>query len=122
MAKIKTNSTLTPEQTFEHALHLRDRAITLIHENGQWQRIGATLVMGIKNHGNISIIYMTPFQRPSQRKPAEPLGYAIEVSAGRRVVLSLAWNRTGPIFLETYRPGAWESKLEMSAVTASLAA
>jgi hypothetical protein len=69
----------------------------------------------------LSIMYMTPFQRPSQR-PAERLGYALEVRVGRRVVLSLAWNSADPIFLETYRPGAWETKLEEPAVTASLAA
>jgi hypothetical protein len=122
MSKTKTKTTLTTEETLEHVVHLRDLTIKLIRENGQWQRIGATPVMGVKNHGNLSIIYMTPFQRPSQKKPAEPLGYAIEVCVGRRVVLSLVWNRTGPIFLETYRPGAWETKLEEPAVTASLAA
>jgi|SRR5450631_1965433 hypothetical protein len=121
MAKTKTNTKLTTEQTFEHVLHLRDLTIKLIHENGQWQRIGATPVMGIKNHGGLSIMYMTPFQRPSQR-PAERLGYALEVRVGRRVVLSLTWNSADPIFLETYRPGTWETKLEEPAVTASLAA
>jgi hypothetical protein len=122
MAKTKTKTTLTTEEALEHVMHLRDLTIKLIRENGQWQRIGATPVMGVKNHGNLSIIYMTPFQRPSQKKPAEPLGYAIEVCVGRRVVLSLVWNRNGPIFLETYRPGAWETQLEEPAVTASLAA
>ena len=122
MTKTKTKTTLTTEEALEHVMHLRDLTIKLIRENGQWQRIGATPVMGVKNHGNLSIIYMTPFQQPSQKKPAEPLGYAIEVCVGRRVVLSLVWNRTGPIFLETYRPGAWETKLEEPAVTASLAA
>jgi hypothetical protein len=122
MAKTKAKTTLTTEEALEHVMHLRDLTIKLIRENGQWQRIGATPVMGVKNHGNLSIIYTTPFQRPSQKKPAEPLGYAIEVCVGRRVVLSLVWNRTGPIFLETYRPGAWETKLEEPAVTASLAA
>jgi hypothetical protein len=120
MAKAKTK--MTEDEKLEHVLQLQDLAIKLIHKNGQWQRIGATPVMGVKNHGNLSIIYMTPFQRPSQKKPAEPLGYAIEVCVGRRVVLSLVWNRTGPIFLETYRPGAWETKLEEPNLTASLAA
>jgi hypothetical protein len=112
---------MSEHEALTHTMRLRDLAINLIHENGQWQRIGATPVMGVKNHGNLSIIYMTPFQR-SQKKLSEPLGYAIEVCVGRRVVLSLVWNRTGPIFLETYRPGAWETKLEEPAVTASLAA
>jgi hypothetical protein len=119
MAKTNTKTKLTAEEALEHVLHLRDLAIKLILENGQWQRIGATPVMGVKNHGNLSIIYMTPFQRPSQQKP---VSYAIEVCVGRRVVLSLVWNRTGPIFIETYRPGAWEAQLETPGVTASLAA
>jgi hypothetical protein len=122
MAKTNTKTKLTAEETLEHVLHLRDLAIKLILENGQWQRIGATPVMGVKNHGNLSIIYMTPFQRPSQKKSAEPLGYAIEVCVGRRVVLSLAWQRIGALFCEIYRPGVWEAQLETPGVTASLAA
>ena len=119
MAKAK--SKLTAAETFERVAHLRELTIKMIRENGQWQRIGVTPVMGIKNHGGLSIMYMTPFQRPSQ-KPAERLGYALDVRVGRRVVLSLIWNRVGPIFLETYRPGAWETKLEEPNLTASLAA
>ena len=118
----KANTKMTGDETLEHVVHLRDLTIKLIRENGQWQRIGATPVMGVKNHGNLSIIYMTPFQRPSQKKPAEPLGYAIEVGVGRRVVLSLVWNRIGQLVIETYRPGAWEAQLETPGVTASLAA
>lgn len=118
----KANTKMTGDETLEHVVHLQHLAIKLIHKNGQWQRIGATPVMGVKNHGNLSIIYMTPFQRPSQQKSAEPLGYAIEVCVGRRVVLSLVWSRTGPILIETYRPGAWETKLEEPNLTASLAA
>jgi hypothetical protein len=120
MAKSKPK--LTREETLERVLRLRDRAITLIHENGQWQRFGATPVMSVKNHGNLSITYLTPFQRAFRTKDSEPLGYAIEVSVGRRIVLSLVWHMDGPLFCETYRPGAWEARLEAPAVTACLAA
>jgi hypothetical protein len=113
---------LTVEETLERVLHLGDRAITLIHENGQWQRIGATPVMTVQKHGNLSITYLTPFQRASRTKDREPLGYAIEVSAGRRIVLSLVWDMDGPVICDTFRPGAWEALLEAPAVTASLAA
>jgi hypothetical protein len=120
MAKAK--SELNAEKTLERVSDLRDLAIKRIHENGQWQRFGATPVMGVKNHGNLSIIYLTPFQRATGTKDGEPLGYAIEVSVGRRIVLSLVWQMGGPVFCETYRPGAWEAQLEAPAVTASLAA
>jgi hypothetical protein len=50
------------------------------------------------------------------------MGYAIEVSVGRRTVLSLVWHMDGPLLCETYRPGAWEARLAAPAVTASLAA
>jgi hypothetical protein len=120
MAKAK--SELTREEMLKRVIHLSDRAITLIHENGQWQRIGATPVMTVQNHGNLSITYLTPFQRANRRKDSEPLGYAVEVSVGRRIVLSLVWDTDGPLFCETYRPGAWEARLEAPAITASLAA
>jgi hypothetical protein len=83
---------------------------------------GATPVMTVKNHGNLSITYLTPFQRGSTMKGSEPMGYAIEVSVGRRTVLSLVWHMDGPLLCETYRPGAWEARLAAPAVTASLAA
>jgi hypothetical protein len=63
MAGTKTKTTRTPEQTFEHALRLRNQAITLIRENGQWERCGATPVMTVRNHGNLTVTYLTPFQR-----------------------------------------------------------
>jgi hypothetical protein len=113
---------LTTEETIERLHHLRDRAIRLIHENGRWEKVGATPVMSVKNHGSLSITYLTPFQRASSTKSGEQLGYAIEVNIGRRIVLSLVWDMDSPLFCEIYRPGAWEAHLEAPAVTASLAA
>jgi hypothetical protein len=113
---------LTDDELEARLLHLRDRTITLIRSNGQWQRIDATPVMTVKNHGNLSIVYLTPFQRAHPTGRGEPLGYAMEVSVGRRVVLSLMWDMAGPLFCDIYRPGAWEARLEAPAVTASLAA
>jgi hypothetical protein len=120
MAKAKPK--LTREETVERVLDLHDRAITLIRQSGRWERCGATPVMSVKNHGKISITYLTPFQRAFRTEDSEPLGYAIEVSVGRRIVLSLVWNIDGPLFCETYQPGTWEAQLDAPAVTACLVA
>jgi hypothetical protein len=117
-AKLK----LTREETLERVLHLRDRAITLIHENGRWEKVGSTPVMRVKNHGNLSVTYLTPFQRASRTEDSKKLNYGLEISDRRRIVLSLMWYMDAPLFCETYRPGAWEARLEAPAVTASLAA
>jgi hypothetical protein len=117
----KAKPKLTREETLERALHLRDRAITLIHENGRWEKVGSTQLMRVKNHGNLSVTYLTPFQR-FFTNDSEPVDYFIEVSVGRRVVLSLMWNIDGPLFCEKYHPGNWEAQLDAPAVTASLAA
>jgi hypothetical protein len=119
MAKAKPTK-VTNDETLEHITHLQDLAIKLIQKNGQWQRFGVTPVMCIKDHGNVSIVYLTPFQR--SKNATQPMGYALEIRVGRRLVLSLVWDRTTPLFVETYRPGAWETKLRESNVTASLAA
>jgi hypothetical protein len=76
--------------------------------------------MTVRNHGNLSITYLTPFQRP--KHSTQPMEYALEICAARSVVLSLVWHRTSPLFIETYRPGAWEATLDRPAVTARLAA
>jgi hypothetical protein len=122
MAGTKAKTTQTPEHAFEHAHHLRNQAITLVHKNGQWERCGATPVMTVRNHGNLTVTYLTPFQRASRTKGDELLGYAIEVKAGRRIVLSWVWDIDGPFFCETYRPGAWEALLQAPSVIANLAA
>jgi hypothetical protein len=119
MAQAKP-TTITNGETGKHITNLRDLAIKLIQKNGHWRKVGGTPVIGIKSHGNLSIDYPTPFQQ--SKIVTLPSGYGQEVRSGRRVVPSLMWNRTGPIFLETYRPGVWEAKLEEPSVTASLAA
>jgi hypothetical protein len=118
MAKAKTKP--TAEDALAHIFALRDLSIKLIRENGRWHKFGVTPVMRIKDHGNLSIVYLTPFQR--SKSATQPMGYALEVRVGRRLVLDLVWNRTTPLFVETYRPGAWETKLYEPNVTASLAA
>jgi hypothetical protein len=118
MAEAK--SKLTAEKTPERVSYLRELTLKLIRENGKWQKFGDTPVMSIKNHGNLSIVYLTPFQRTKSAK--QIMGYSLEIRARRRVVLSLVWHTTGPTFCETYRPGDWEKQLEVPAVTASLAA
>jgi hypothetical protein len=116
----KTTSNTTAEEVIGHIFVLRDLSLRLFREIGRWQNVGVTPVMCIKDHGNLSISYLTPFQR--SKHATKPTGYALEIRAGRRVVLSLSWNRTAPIFVETYRSGTWEAKLGESNVTASLAA
>lgn len=111
---------MTDEQAFNRISHLQNQAITLIRERGQWEQFGETPVMGIKNHGNLSILYMTPFQRP--RNATEIKDYALEIRAPRQVVLSLVWKNARQLFVETYRPGAWEAALEEPNVTSRLAA
>jgi hypothetical protein len=119
MTKAKPTK-VTNDETLEHITRLQDLAIKLIQKNGQWQTFGVTPVMCIKDHGNLSITYLTPFQRSEDA--TKPMGYALEIRAGRRIVLSLSWNTTTPLSIETYRPGGWEAKLDESNDTASLAA
>jgi hypothetical protein len=119
MTKAKPTK-VTNDETLEHITHLQDLAIKLIQKNGRWRKFGVTPVMCIEDHGNLSIIYLTPFQR--SKTGTHPMGYALEIRVGRRLVLSLVWDSTTPLFIETYRPGAWEAKLDESNVTASLAA
>jgi hypothetical protein len=118
MAKATTKP--TPEDALAPIFNLRDLSIKLIREHGRWQKFDVTPVMCIKDHGNLSIIYLTPFQR--SKTGTHPMGYALEIRVGRRLVLSLVWNSTTSLVVETYRPGAWEAKLDESNVTASLAA
>jgi hypothetical protein len=115
MAKTKSTK-ITEDENLQHITILRELAIKLIHENGQWQKVGVIPVMMVKDHGSLSIVYLTPFQRRA------PSYYSIDICSGRNVVLSLRWNRSGLVSTEKYRPGAWEAQLEAPAVTASLAA
>jgi hypothetical protein len=107
------------EDTLAHILALRDLAINRIHRDGQWERVGETPVMSVKTRSNLFICYLTPFQR--RKGSATMLSYALCVCDGETEVLSLSWKGTDPFTVGSFRPGAWEAKLEELSISASIA-
>jgi hypothetical protein len=121
MAELNLSVRAVSEDRTAHILLLRDLALNLVHESGRWERFGETPVMTVKDHGGLSIIFMTPFQRRKGSK--DLLGYALSISVGEGQVLSLlSTEMTSPIFVETYDPGVWEDVLRQPHLTANLAA
>ena len=86
-------TTMSEDEALAHITRLRDLAINLIREKGKWERVGDTPVIVVKDHGNLSLTYLTPFQRP--KTSTALLGYALEIFSRSVSIygLVMGWNQ-----------------------------
>lgn len=98
---------------------LQDSAISIVQQTGKWESIDCgdrqVRVMCAK-HGNLSLMYKTPFQKLWDSFPAgapKPTGYLLEVWFGsqKKKVLSPLWDESKPAIVVAFRRGDWESEL-----------
>jgi hypothetical protein len=119
----------------EHAIALRDLALTVARAHGSWQTVGRKLRLLTCHLDDVRIALQTPLQQqPSDIPPltkylaahrGKPtpvyLPYVMDVWDGGKV-LSLQWADDGSVEIISYKPGTWERDLERHAVAASQAA
>jgi len=119
----------------EHALALRDLALTVAKARGSWQTVGNKVRFLTCRLDDVRIALQTPLQQqPSDITPlakylaghrGKPtpvyLPYVIDVWDGGKV-LTVQWADDGAVVIISYKPGAWERDLERHAAAASQAA
>ena len=112
----------------EHAIALRDLALTVVRARGSWQTVGNKLRLLTCRLDDVRIALQTPLQQqPSDiappakylaahhRKPTPVyLPYVMDVWDGGKV-LSLQWADDGSVEIISYKPGTWERDLERHA-------
>jgi hypothetical protein len=98
---------------------LREAAVAIVQSKGQWESIvcgnEAVRVMCAK-HGQLSILYKTPFQNMWDVPGASKLtGYLLEVFHGggnrNNVVLGLMWDDNEPTIVVRFLRGDWENEI-----------
>jgi hypothetical protein len=119
----------------EHALALRDLALTVARARGSWQTVGNKVRFLTCRLDDVRIALQTPLQQqPSDIPPpakylaghrGKPtpvyLPYVIAVWDGGKV-LTVQWADDGAVEIISYKPGAWERDLKRHAAAASQAA
>jgi hypothetical protein len=98
---------------------LRETAVAIVQSKGQWESIVCgnrqVRVMCAK-HGQLSIMYKTPFQKMWDSPPVAPKstgGYLLEIWHGgeNKMVLSLMWDETKPVIVVRFHRGDWENEM-----------
>jgi hypothetical protein len=111
-------------------MRLREAAIAIVQNKGRFEPI----VCGDKpvrvicaKHGQVSIMYKTPFQNMWDVPGASKLtGYLLEVFRGGQnrndVVLCLMWDDNEPVIVVRFLRGDWENEILENATARVLAA
>jgi len=114
----------------EHAIALRDLALTVVRARGSSQTVGNKLRLLTCRLDDVRIALQMPLQQqPSDISPmpkylaahrGKPtpvyLPYVMDVWDGGKV-LSLQWADDGSVEIISYKPGPWERDLERHAAT-----
>ena len=110
------------------AVELRDLALTVIRERGEWRDLGGARMLGFTTAG-LTLLHRTPFQtfpnRPPmpdkakymtalERKAPPDLPYGLDVWSGGKV-LNVEWDDERA-YVISYTPGQWEAELEKLAI------
>ena len=105
-------------EKIKDATLIRDVAIQIVHERGQWDRKRLVPMRCVKNYKGLCIRYETPFQlwKPryvvSKTMTPRPMGYEITIlKAFGGLCLGISWNVTGAISIEYFIRGDWEELL-----------
>jgi hypothetical protein len=117
-------------------MQLRETAIAIVQSKGQWESVVCgnrqVRVMCAK-HGQLSILYKTPFQKMWDSPPVAPKstgGYLLEVLHDgaptpinqRPVVLSMMWDDNKPVAVVRFRRGDWENEILEEVTARAIAA
>ena len=112
----------------EHAIALRDLALTVARAHGSWQTVGNKLRLLTCRLDDVRIALQTPLQQQPPDIPPRTkylathrgkptplyLPYVMDVWDGGKV-LSLQWADDGSVEIISYKPGTWERDLERHA-------
>jgi hypothetical protein len=122
-AFVETTGKTAPRPTKGNRLaqlvRLQEAAISIVQQAGEWKPVRCAdreVRIMCAEHGNLSIMYKTPFQKLWTSLPAgapKPTGYLLDVrcSSQGKKVLSLLWDDNAPIIVVAFRRGDWEREL-----------
>jgi len=111
---------MSKDDRLERITRLKEEALLVLRERGEWKDIkGAGKMLGA-SVGNLRMVMHTPFSRvpeltsqmkyiaATDNKPILP--YGMDIWAEKKV-LSIEWNEEGALNVISFKPGDWEMAL-----------
>lgn len=112
------------QQHFERAFELREMALTVLQEQGDWEDVEGYPGRVRSYYGDrLLIMHRTPFQPVPVSNAAVLAGvsperqrdiareYGLDVWLDNRKVLSLIWNNGASLGIVLFKDGPWEAEL-----------